>query len=266
MNIDESNAIVRETILNNMTNNRCLKILDEFGYYQYLIYFDMEKSQVLFGFKSEDFGRIFEYSGKDCLASDFAGFDYELNVEFLGTKLSLLMRIDVAKYSRCFESNNFINIEIKKDLPAEEKEAIMLENEKLRKELDVYANATSNLFARFRVIYYTSVIKKMFSELKEKKVPSSMVLNLNSTNLMYVVPSGDKVVLYFGIDFNQKTDISLARVFLQELEDSKRHVRGAVDTKFYADTSKPPGELNGLEANPKRFSCGFLSFSKYILN
>ena len=140
----------------------------------------------------------------------------------------------------------------------------MLENEKLRKELDVYANATANLFARFRVIYYSSVIKKMFAELKEKKSPSPMVLILNPTNSMYIVPSGDKVVLYFGVEFNQKTDISLARVFLQELEDSKRHVRGAIDTKYYGDNSKPPGELSGLESDPKRFSCGFISFSKNL--
>ena len=105
MNIEESNGIIREAIYNNMTNNRCLKNLDEFGYFKYLIYFDFEKSHVLFGFKSEDFQRIFEYSGKDCLSSDFAGFEYELNVNMLENIWSIVLHIDVSKYSRCFESN-----------------------------------------------------------------------------------------------------------------------------------------------------------------
>ncbi len=39
MSIDECNGIVKETIYNNMTNNnKSLKNIDEFGFYQYTIF------------------------------------------------------------------------------------------------------------------------------------------------------------------------------------------------------------------------------------
>ncbi len=39
MNIDESNGIVKEAIFNNMTkSNKCLKVFEEFGFFQYTIF------------------------------------------------------------------------------------------------------------------------------------------------------------------------------------------------------------------------------------
>lgn len=156
-------------------------------------------------------------------------------------------------------------LEIPKDLPTEEKEKIMLDNEILKKDLEQYAVTTSNLFSRFRVIYYSSVIKKILSDLIEKKTPSNFILKLNNDNLMYILPMGEKVMVLFGINFSQKTDVSLARVFLQELDDSKRHVKNSVEAKFYPDYSRPPLELKDIEKNPKQFACGFISFSKILL-
>jgi hypothetical protein len=69
-----------------------------------------------------------------------------------------------------------------------------------------------------------------------------------------------------GINFGNKTDISLAKVILQETEDSKRHIRGVVEAKNYFDTSNPLSELSELEKDPKEFSCGFICFSKYLFN
>ncbi len=60
---------------------------------------------VCMGFKSEDFNKIFEYSGKECLSSDFANFPYELNYNTLGTNFSVLLKIDISKYKKIHESN-----------------------------------------------------------------------------------------------------------------------------------------------------------------
>lgn len=102
--------------------------------------------------------------------------------------------------------------------------------------------------------------------MKENKTPPSLILNTGHDNTIYIVPSQNKAIIYIGVDFNQKTDISLARVVLQELEDSKRHIRGVMEAKYFPDTSKAPGELSSLETNPTRFSCGIISFSKDLIN
>ena len=54
----------------------------------------------------------------------------------------------------------------------------------------------------------------------------------------------------------------MARVFLQELEDTKRHLKNTVEAKYFPDTSKPPTEVEKLEKDPKRYSNGFVVISK----
>ena len=98
--------------------------------------------------------------------------------------------------------------------------------------------------------------------------PSSQIpafcIKLNSDNNLYLIPQGDKLGLTFGFNFNQKTDISLVRVFLQELEDAKRHVKNSIESKFYPDMTKPPQEIKGIENNPERYNSGMLSMSNFL--
>jgi hypothetical protein len=68
-------------------------------------------------------------------------------------------------------------------------------------------------------------------------------------------------MLIFGINFSQKTDISLAKVFLQELKDTKRHVKNSIEAEYYPDYNRPPLELKDIENNPKQYACGLISFS-----
>lgn len=105
----------------------------------------------------------------------------------------------------------------------------------------------------------------MFVDLMEKQNPSSFVMKLNKDNYLYVVPAVDKIILAFGINFQQKTDMSLAKVFLQELEDAKRHVRNTIEAKYFPDYSKPPSELKDIEQNYKQYSNGIITFSKEYL-
>lgn len=137
----------------------------------------------------------------------------------------------------------------------------MMDNEILKKELEQYATSTATLFSRFRIIFCSSVIKQMNMDLLEKKTPAHFIMKLNHDNILYVIPSSDKVTLVYGINFSQKTDISLARVFLGELSDAKRHTKNAVEANNYPDFSKPPMELKDIESNAKQFSCGMISFS-----
>lgn len=102
----------------------------------------------------------------------------------------------------------------------------------------------------------------MFKEIENKQKPETIQIKLNLDNILYVVPHQEKLLLIFGINFNQPTDQSLAKVFCQELEDSKRHVANSVESKYFPDFSKMPIELKDIEQNPKRFSNGFVAFSK----
>ena len=78
---------------------------------------------------------------------------------------------------------------------------------------------------------------------------------------MIFLTSGDKISLAYGINFQQKTDKALARVFLQELEDTKRHLKNTVEAKYHPDVKVPPKEVEKLEKDPKRYSNGFVVIS-----
>jgi hypothetical protein len=136
--------------------------------------------------------------------------------------------------------------------------------DKLKQELNDFALDISDRLAKFRVNLFGSVIRKMLNELSEKRIPSSITVKLNSDNILHLIPSVDKVTLVYGINFTHKTDKSLARVFLLELEDSKRHVKNSIEAQYFPDVNKPPAEVKNIESDYKRYSNGFLVFSKVV--
>jgi hypothetical protein len=76
MNIDENNQIVQETIYKNITKSiKTIKVFEEFGYFKYGIFTEISDTSfnICFGFSSDDFGKVFEYSGKELFATEFAG-------------------------------------------------------------------------------------------------------------------------------------------------------------------------------------------------
>ena len=167
-----------------------------------------------------------------------------------------MFRIDISKYSRVHEK-------LSKDLDSEEKKNLAYENELLKKELITYSQETSKLFAKFRVNLYRSVIEKLLKEIKDKKKPEPIVLKLNNgDNNLFLVPFPDQLILCYGLSFPDKTEEALAKVFCQELDECKRHVKSAIEAKFYSDPSKCPLEIKDIVQNPKRFTSGYVSFGK----
>lgn len=108
MNIEESNLIVKDVIYQNMVSKiGVIKNIDEFGYYKYAIYSDFNQANIgviYFGFSSDDFSKIFDYSGKEFIANDIKDFKYDLNVSAMNLNFSIVFKIDTSKYSKIFES------------------------------------------------------------------------------------------------------------------------------------------------------------------
>lgn len=132
--------------------------------------------------------------------------------------------------------------------------------------MTTYSSETAKLFSRFRINLYKSAIEKLLNEIKLKANPNPVSLKLNrGDNVLFLVPFKEHLSLIYGFRFPDKTEEALARNFLMELDDSKRHVKNSIEAKFFPDPSKPPLELNTLENNPKRFTSGFVTFSNEYL-
>lgn len=78
---------------------------------------------------------------------------------------------------------------------------------------------------------------------------------------VYIVPQADRVIIVFSVDFQDKADQTLARVFLQEFVEARRHVNNAPPVSFSKD---PPHELRGLSGlSNSPYLVGYVSFAVF---
>ena len=252
MEIQDKNEIIAQITFNSikkMEGN--LKTLTEFGYFTYYITFDQDNNFCM-GFQSEDFNKIYEYSGKTYIENEFKDYIIAPNEDLGGKKWPIVLKAPLKDY-------DLLNKK-KKDLSEEEKK----QAEELKKKLENYAKVTSEKFSLFRVKLYASVIQQMLEDVKNKKPTKLFSYHLNRDNILYILPSEDRVELIYGITFLQDTDISLAKVFLQELEEAKRHVKNCLDAKVYVKTDKDiPNDITKIDL-PGNYSNGLVVFNLYI--
>jgi hypothetical protein len=185
--------------------------------------------------------------------------EHVLNETVNGKVYNITFKINIEKYAIVFESKHILILELK-----DKSEEVVNKIDALKQELNSFAIDIAERLSKFRVNLFGSVIKKMLSEIADKRIPNPITVKLNSDNVIHLIPSSDKVTLIYGINFTHKTDKSLARVFLLELEDSKRHVKNSIEAQYFPDVNKPPAEVLKVEQDCKRYSNGFLVFSKRI--
>ena len=270
MEIQDKNEIIAQVTFNTIKKmDGNLKTLTEFGYFTYFITVDQD-SNFCMGFKSEDFNKIYEYSGKTYIENEFKDYIIALNEDLGGEKWPIVLKAPLKDYDLLNKKKKDLSEEEKKqaeelkkekkDLSEEEKKQV----EELKKKLENYAKVTSEKFSLFRVKLYASVIQQMLEDVKNKKPTKLFSYHLNRDNILYILPSEDRVELIYGITFLQDTDISLAKVFLQELEEAKRHVKNCLDAKVYVKTDKDiPNDITKIDL-PGNYSNGLVVFNLYI--
>ena len=273
MEIQDKNEIIAQITFNSIKKREAnVKTLTEFGYFTYFITFDRD-SNFCMGFKSEDFNKIYEYSGKTYIENEFKDYIIALNEDLGGEKWPIVLKAPLKDYDllkKLKKEKKDLSEEEKKqakELKKEKKELSEEEKkqvEELKKKLENYAKVTSEKFSLFRVKLYASVIQQMLEDVKNKKPTKLFSYHLNRDNILYILPSEDRVELIYGITFLQDTDISLAKVFLQELEEAKRHVKNCLDAKVYVKTDKDiPNDITKIDL-PGNYSNGLVVFNLYI--
>ncbi len=147
----------------------------------------------------------------------------------------------------------------------EEKEKFDEERKGIRAELEKFAKETAEKLSNFRVKIYSFALDKMLRDIKSGAKPSTLAIHLNDKNVVHLLPLSDRVQLIYGIDFMQKTDQSLAKVFLQELKGAKNHVKNCIDANIYVETDEVPKGIIEVD-HPKKYSNGLVVFDLFIKN
>ena len=210
------------------------------------------------GFSALDFDKIYNFSGKEFLETEFKEFTCTPKQKLGGQEFDIGITVDLSKFKKAFEKK-------KKNMTDEEKEKFDEERKSIREELDKFAKQTAEKLSNFRVKIYASVLDKMLNEVINKKNPAKLSFHLNDRNILHVLPLLDRIQLLYGIDFSQTTDQSLARIFLLELKEVKNHVRNCIDAKVYAETDEVPKQIIEID-HPKKYSNGLCMFDLFTKN
>ena len=161
------------------------------------------------GFSAKDFYLIYEYAGKEFLENEFKEIECKPKWTYSDKTFDLGIKVKLDKYAKAFEKKP-------KKMTDEEKEKWDEDRKEIRAELEKFAKATAEKLSTFRVKIYSYVLEKMLKEVKDKKKDiKPLMFHLNEKNVVHMVPLSDNVQLVYGVDFQQTTDQSLARVFLQ---------------------------------------------------
>jgi len=91
-----------------------------------------------------------------------------------------------------------------------------------------------------------------------KPLTESFTFNLRADTQVYMIPRADRVIVIYGIDFRDKVDAAIARVFMQEFVDARRRISAAPPCTF---SVSPPLELKEFGITEPTGNLGFVSFA-----
>lgn len=99
--------------------------------------------------------------------------------------------------------------------------------------------------------YFTALLEK-------QPVPEPFKFDLRSDTTVYFKPSDDRVTVIFSIDFTERVDKAVAKVFMQEFEACRKKIGRAPPCKWGAN---PPTELAHWGVTENEGNLGYLSFA-----
>ena len=210
-------------------------------------------------FSAKDFNKIYEYAGKEFLEAEYKEFECKPNCKLSDQSFDLAIKVDLEKFKKAYEKKS-------KKMSEEEKEKFDEDRKEIRAELDKFAKTTAEKLSTFRVKIYSYALEKMLKDLKDvkdKNTVKPLDFHLNEKNIVHMVPLKDNVMLVYGVDFQQKTDQSLARVFLQELKEAKNHVKNCINGNVYVELDETPKNIMQID-NPKKYSNGLVVFNLFV--
>jgi len=106
-----------------------------------------------------------------------------------------------------------------------------------------------------------AVFKHFYTQLKNGEASDPFKFDLRKDTTVYFIPDKDKkerVVTVFGLDFHERVDKAVARVFLQEFVDARKTVGFAPPVQF---GNTPPSELKAFGITEPTGNLGFISFA-----
>lgn len=110
----------------------------------------------------------------------------------------------------------------------------------------IKSNITGGIFDHF------------FQNLLDGNKPDKFKFDLRGDTTVYFFPRDDRVIVVFSVDFMEKVDKVIAKVFLQEFVDARKKIGRAPPCAWGAN---PPNELAEFGIRENQGNLGYISFA-----
>jgi len=110
----------------------------------------------------------------------------------------------------------------------------------------------------FKSITVGGIFGQYFDALTAKKESKPHKFDLRGDTTVYLVPKNDRVTLVYEVNFSDKVDKCVAKVFMQEFVDSKKKLGSAPPMAYNVN---PPQELKSFGVTENNGALGYLSFA-----
>jgi len=102
------------------------------------------------------------------------------------------------------------------------------------------------------------VFKYFYTKLQKNETPAPFKFDLRRDTTVYFIPDKDRVVTVFGLDFTEKVDKAVARIFMQEFADARKTINFAPPVSW---SVPPPAELKAFGIKDPMGNLGFFSLA-----
>lgn len=98
-------------------------------------------------------------------------------------------------------------------------------------------------FSLFRRHFLSGPFEKALESLAARTSTAPVQFQIRQKEKLWIVPGSERVTFVFEVNYDDSTDAALARLFLSEFEDSRRHVHNAPIISF---NSTAPAEVSSF--------------------
>lgn len=135
------------------------------------------------------------------------------------------------------------------------------QNENIRKQRDDTADKIATKFSLFKRDFLSAPIRSaMYAITKGGSLPKPSQIQYRKDEKLWVFPEAKDLNVVFEVNFDTEVDITLARIFLLELKDSKRAVLSAPGIDYQDKDVPELVKKNFAKGVGKYPSNGFVSF------
>lgn len=186
---------------------------------RYELRYDNNNQQIFFSFASPKFKEIFGVAGKDMLNKYYADFNVQQSPE-PGYDLSLTL--STAKLPQP-------TIKKTKDMSEEDRAKWAAEREECKKAEKEFFDKYGDAISAFRRNFYGSPIEIALDKYAKGGANEGLKLEYVARDgeAIWILPSSENIGIYYAFNFLDSTDVTIAKLILQELVEAKRHIKNS---------------------------------------